>query len=1296
MKRTLRTRLVLLVVAAMLPLFGLSAVNAWLNADAAVERAQGDLRFAVSLAASSQQRLTETAHQVLTVIAHVPDIAGGQDAGCSRFLGDLRQQFPDYANLGVIGADGYARCLGPGARSPLYFGDRAYFREAVSRRSFVSSEYLLGRVTGKPTTTFALPVIDAQGRVAFVAYAALDLTKMAESIAAIDVPAGAALGIHDRHGTLLAGTANLPLPVGQKAASPVLLEAIKTLRTGVHAGLDGAGQQRLWAFMPSSAQAESSVFVVVSMDRGQVIGASQRQFGLELVVLLLMAFLGGWIAWMMGARTIVKPTREILDATRQVEQGRLDVRIPTRGQDGGDELFTIAAGFNRMAESLQKHHDALAAELAQSQASQEKLRDAQRLGRIGYWEMDLESRLMGWSDEACEVLGTDRPRVGSSYDDFIELIHPDDRAAFEARRDAAVREGLPLDLEFRVITPAGAVRWIQQLDRVQGGGAGEQARRRSGVIRDITEQHASQEHLRLLETCVARLNDMVLITEAGPCDEPGHRIVFVNDAFERHTGYRREEVLGRSPRFLQGPRTQRAELDRIRAKILKWEPVRAELINYTKSGQEFWIELDMVPIADAKGWFTHWVAVERDITRRKLAEQAFMDSEQRYAALFEAAPLPMWVFDMTSKRFLKVNRAALQSYGYSAEEFRAMSIFDIRTETEASRLREELTDALTVRRGRWVHSRKDGSIFPVNIVSQPVQYAGRDARFVVALDMSEQVKAENEVQAHLFTLQRAADAAQAITWHQTLEGTMQEVAEQARGVIGAHQAVVSLTHGQDWAQATHVRSLSEKYAAYRDLEEPADSAEIRAMVCQSNRSVRITQAGLLAHPLWRGGGPNASAYLPMRGWLAIPLLGRNGKNIGLLQLSDKYEGEFTQEDEYVAMELAHLASAAMENSRLLEEVGELNAGLEQKVVERTASLARQEALFRALAQQAPQVVWTANPNGAITYVNRAWFDLMGGTLEDWTGTQRWFAVLHPDDVAGVRANWQAANASQTSFSGIRRLLARDGSCHTMAYRASPVLDAHGAVAFWVGIDADISEVKAIEAALRLSNEELEAFSYSVSHDLRSPLNTIDGFSRLLAKQLSGETGEKVQHYLSRIQMGVAQMGQLIEDLLSLAQVARAQLRIEPVDLSEMARNILDEWQLRQPERAVSVHIESGLHVHGDGRLLRVALENLLGNAWKFSAQQAMAEIWIGQQSDAAGGPVFFVRDNGAGFDMAYADKLFNPFQRLHAVSEFPGTGIGLATVSRVIARHGGRLWADAALGRGATFLFTLPKVLHVL
>ncbi len=1412
----------MLVVAAIVPLFGLSIFNAWLNADAAVAHELTDLRFTVSLAASNQERVTEAARQVLAAMVHVPDIRDGKAEGCHRYLAGLQRQLPDYANLGIVGADGYVRCTGLGGSQREYFGDRGYFRDALARRSFVVGEYLVGRVTGKSSIMFALPALDADGRVSFVAYAALDLTGMAKSVAAIHVPAGALLGIHDRSGTLLAGTPGLPLRIGQKLASPVLVDALKTMSTGMREGVDGVGQQRLWAFMPSSPLAGPAFFVAVSMDRNLVVAPGHRQLWLELAVLALVAFLGGWIAWLVGGRAIVKPAMAILEATRQIRDDRLEVRIPTHSLGEGGEFAKLAAEFNLMAESLQMNRDALEAELARSQAIQESLRDAQRLGRIGYWQLDLNTGLLWLSDEVYELLCIDRAETDISYGRWLQQVHPGDRDVYEARRGAAIEAGLPLDIEFRIVSPAGELRWMHQVGRVHVDAEGQKTARRSGVIQDITErkraelavarssellnrtgelarvggwelivetmteywseenyriheldpsinvdleqavnyyepeaqpviraavkealqdarpwdlelplttakgrriwvrtqgralledgkvvrlvgalqditaQHEAHEHLRLLETCISRLNDMVMITEAEPFDEQGHRIVFVNDAFERRTGYSRKEVLGKTPRILQGPKTQRAELDRIGAALRAWQPVWVELINYTKSGREFWIELDILPISDAKGWYTHWVAVERDITLRKLSEQALVDSEQRYAALFESAPVPMWVYDKATAQFMTVNNAAVQAYGYTAEEFMALTIFDISPPEEHGCLHQQPAEQAPAHRKVWQHRRKDGSVIPVDVVSQTIQYAGRAACFVVTLDMTTQVKAEKEVQSHLFTLQRAADAAQAITWHRTLEGTMQEVAEQARGVIGAHQAVVSLSINSEQAQAIHALSLSEKYAKYRDLIAPVDGSGIYALVCENNRSIRLTQAELEAHPRWRAFGSYADKHPAMRGWLAVPLIGRNGKNIGLLQLSDKYEDDnFTPQDEYVAIELAHLASAAIENSRLLGEVSQLNAGLEQKVAERTVALARQEALFRALAEQAPQAVWTADPKGGATYFNRAWFDLVGGEFKDWAAYQ-WFSVIHPQDLPDVKANWKIASSTQSHYRGVRRLLAQDGIYHTMAYRASPVFDDRGNLAFWVGIDADITEIKAIEAALRLSNQELEAFSYSVSHDLRSPLNTVDGFSRLLAKQLApqleGATGEKVQHYLSRIQAGVAQMGQLIEDLLSLAQVARAQLHSELVDISGLALGILEEWQTREPERQIDVYVESVLQAQGDGRLLKVVMENLLANAWKFTSQQDRGEISVGQKIDAAGLPVFFVRDNGAGFDMAYIDKLFIPFQRLHAASEFPGTGIGLATVSRVIARHGGRLWAESAPGRGATFFFTLPKV----
>ena len=225
------------------------------------------------------------------------------------------------------------------------------------------------------------------------------------------------------------------------------------------------------------------------------------------------------------------------------------------------------------------------------------------------------------------------------------------------------------------------------------------------------------------------------------------------------------------------------------------------------------------------------------------------------------------------------------------------------------------------------------------------------------------------------------------------------------------------------------------------------------------------------------------------------------------------------------------------------------------------------------------------------------------------------------------------------------------------------------------------------------NSELEAFSYSVSHDLRAPLRAIDGFSQALLTEFGGQLDEKMQHYLHRIKSGTARMGQLIEDLLNLSRISRLELVWREVDLSALGNHVLQELQQREPERKMNISVWDGIMVHADQRLLRVALENLLGNAWKFTGKTEQARIELGMLQEGER-RIVFVRDNGAGFDMAYADKLFGAFQRLHGVHEFPGTGIGLATVQRIVARHGGRIWCQASPRKGATFFFTLQAESH--
>jgi len=229
------------------------------------------------------------------------------------------------------------------------------------------------------------------------------------------------------------------------------------------------------------------------------------------------------------------------------------------------------------------------------------------------------------------------------------------------------------------------------------------------------------------------------------------------------------------------------------------------------------------------------------------------------------------------------------------------------------------------------------------------------------------------------------------------------------------------------------------------------------------------------------------------------------------------------------------------------------------------------------------------------------------------------------------------------------------------------------------------------AELERANKELEAFSYSVSHDLRTPLRAIDGFSQALLEDYGTQFDATGTDYLMRVRGGAQRMGSLIDALLTLARVSRTSMREEKVDLTAIAEEIVGELRTADPERSVDIRITSQLNAIGDPYLLRIVLENLLNNAWKYSGKREHAVIEFGM-CNQDGESCFFVRDNGAGFDMAYANKLFGAFQRLHDAKEFMGTGVGLATVQRIIHRHGGRIWVAAAVDQGATFYFTLPLV----
>lgn len=416
-----------------------------------------------------------------------------------------------------------------------------------------------------------------------------------------------------------------------------------------------------------------------------------------------------------------------------------------------------------------------------------------------------------------------------------------------------------------------------------------------------------------------------------------------------------------------------------------------------------------------------------------------------------------------------------------------------------------------------------------------------------------------------------------------------------------------------------------------------------------------------------------------------------------------------------------------ERQQAEEALRNLNVELEERVNRRTAALTHsndelargmqarkqaEEALreseerYRFLTNAMPQIVWTARPDGELDYYNQPWYDYTGMTFEQ-TKDSGWQLVLHPDDLLLCIDQW--TNAFQTGNSyeiEYRFKRAADETYRWHLGRGLPMRNQNGEVVQWIGTYTDIDDQKQAEAEiwrlnahleqrvvertvqLEAANKELEAFSYSVSHDLRAPLRSIDGFSQALLEDCAEKLDTTGKGHLQRIRAASQRMGELIDDLLKLSRMTRVEMRRETVVLSALAQTIVAELRRTQPKRQVKFIIAEGLAANGDARLLQVVLENLLGNAWKFTSKRRDAAIEFGvfQHGDKQ---AFFVRDNGAGFDMAYGDKLFGAFQRLHAMTEFEGTGIGLATVARIIRRHGGQVRAVGAVGQGATFYFAL-------
>lgn len=459
------------------------------------------------------------------------------------------------------------------------------------------------------------------------------------------------------------------------------------------------------------------------------------------------------------------------------------------------------------------------------------------------------------------------------------------------------------------------------------------------------------------------------------------------------------------------------------------------------------------------------------------------------------------------------------------------------------------------------------------------------------------------------------------------------------------------------------------------------------------------------------------------GWPAEKLLSMNIKDINIQPASEIQAAmDMVRTQERIKYEFAHrkadgsIRNVEVFSSRIRVKGKDILHSIVHDITDRKhaeEALREKEQLFRLITENMSDTVWLMNMNFKYIYVSPSMVKNRGYSMEELNEIPM-EGIMTPESykmvISLIREEMTPDRLAQKNLAISRTIelenYRKDGSTFWSEVTMTLLRDQEGAPSGFLGVGRNVTERKIAEekltqlhagleamvaertAKLERANKELESFSYSVSHDLRAPLRAIDGYSRMLIEDYSPRLDDAGRDYLERMHTAVSRMDMLIEDILKLYRLGTAEMRFEPVDLGAMARAVMDDIAARDPGRTAEVVIADNLAAVGDPALLRVILENLLSNAWKFTSKKSDARIEFGA-ADKPGAREFFVRDNGAGFDMKYADKLFGPFQRLHGIDEFEGTGIGLALVRRIVNRHGGTVRAEGVAGKGAVIYFSL-------
>ena len=1348
-KTGLRFRLVLMMLMALLPVFALFAYFAAKNQETIVSLAHASLQSQALLAATGQQRIIEQAHHLLAAMASGPSIKDTRIRSCVPYLNNLQAQNSGFANLGVISLDGNITChaLDTGTNTEVFLGDRAFFRQTLQTQKFAVGNYGIGPVTGRPSLGLGTPVYSAAGPLNGVAFAALDLEALTQALAGTPLPGGASLWVLDRRNTVVAvhpASQAGRKTLGGTEQDTIVLAAQRNVPSGLHEGLDSQGIRQVYAYAPVGG-ADSGLLVTLQMPQDAITAPAQQILLTHLLTLLGMSALGVLAAWWLGGRMIVLPTRAILKSAEDITQGNLSARVQP-GMLAHGELGHIGASFNRMAASVQARTTELEAALQhveRERTLRELILDNMRESVVA---IDPMWRGMLFNQAAHNLFAA--PAPDSAMDEWAArqpVLSLDNGRAYPLAEQplSQALSGLHVDNWDARLRREGQHDRILRVSARPMRDATQQIVGAVAVFNDITD-------LKTMETYVQGQQDVLALMASGaPLAESLNAIVklvqsrdptcMCNLSIVRNERLYSAAAVGLPAGFLEKtdglPIGEGGGVCGVAA--LQRQRVILENMSDSTVTQAFrdvlaahdlqacWsspvISGEVTTLATFAVYHHHpcvlqpWhievletaARLARIALERTNSETALVNSEARFRELAENIQDVFYNCDARTGEVSYVSPAYEKLWGHSCESLyanRNAYLDAVLPEDEPRSIKarkRERRDQTCDEQYRILHT--SGQVRWIRDISYPVfDASGQPERIVgTARDITDRKLAELALLSTHRAMQLLSRSSVAISRAEDEASLLDEACRIAVEVGNYRMAWVgyALNDGPHSIEPVAHAGHGTAYLSSVQLSW-SDAYPIgRGLAGQAIRSGMPRYTSDIAHSgtlfSWReealAQGYRSALFLPLR----------DGKRtFGLLGLYAAAVQDFPAEEIKLLQELA---------DNLAFGIGSLRARLERQ---RAEELARQAATKMSeqasLLDRTRDAIMVRNLDQTIRYWNKGAEHLYGWTSQEVLG-KTMVEQMYCQPQALIE-RMQQLLASGQEWTGELEKRTRSGSTVQVQARWVVMRDDAGQINGVLVINTNITERKRARdeilwlnasleervqqrtAQLEFANKQLEGFSYSLSHDLRTPLSAVDGFCQLLANTLPkgniDATAVRQQHCLSRIRAGVVQMGELIDVMLALAQISRKTLRWEPVDLSALAQTLVERYQRQEPRRSARVHIAPDLRAVGDPQLLRKVLDNLLGNAWKFCAGRPLTEITFGSQTNDKE-TVYCVRDNGVGFDMAYAGKLFVTFERLHSPSEFAGTGIGLTTVQRIVLRHGGRVWGEAMPDKGAAFYFTL-------